>query len=177
MSSHFARLSLIIICLQAGFGITISLTEDSVDSCEKDNEIQCEVPDICNRKINLDDIEDQEIGEDNIFMIESSPKETLSSREACALESAARNSELQVIMVRVGPVLDLHHNTTCQLYSRFRDSIIFYHIDPIKFSLGTPLSRFFTSEKLAASMNKFVHTADALRVLIINRFGGFYADS
>ena len=109
-----------ILGFQADFGITISLTGDSVGSCEKDNEIQCEVPDpnICNRKIKLEDIEDHEIGEDNIFMIESSPKETLSSREACALESAARNSELQVIMVRVGQVLDLHHNTTCQLYSR-----------------------------------------------------------
>ena len=102
----------------AEFRITISLTGDSADSCEKDNEIQCEVPDICKTKIKLDDIEDHEIGENNIFMIESSPKETLSSREACALESAARNSELQVVMVRVGQVLDLHHNTTCQLYSR-----------------------------------------------------------
>ena len=138
MSSHFGIFYLTIICMCQGqvihsnswrslgfisgflteFGITISHTGDSVGSCEKDNEIQCEVPDICNREINLDDIEDQEIGEDNIFMIESSPKETLSSREACALESAARNSELQVIMVRVGQVLDLHHNTTCQLYSR-----------------------------------------------------------
>merc|ERR550539_401673 len=113
MSSHFARLSLIIICLQAGFGITISLTEDSVDSCEKDNEIQCEVPDICKTKIKLDDIEDHEIGQGNIFMIESSPKETLSSREACALESAARNSELAVVMVRLGEMLDLRDNTTC----------------------------------------------------------------
>ena len=114
--NSFRRLVLILGFL-AEF-ITISLTEDSVDSCEKDNEIQCEVPDICKTKIKLDDIEDHEIGEDNIFMIESSPKETLSSREACALESAARNSELQVVMVRVGQVLDLHHNTTCQLYSR-----------------------------------------------------------
>ena len=159
--------------LQAKCCSTVSLTEDLVDSCEKDNEFQCDVPDICSTKIKLDDIEDHEIGEDNIFMIESSPKETLSSREACALESAARNSELQVVMVRVGQLLDLQDNTTCQLYSRsycslfplyqialsfrFRDSITFYHIDPIKFSLGTPLSGFFTSEKLAASMNKSVN--------------------
>ena len=105
-----------------GFRVEFFITGvlgDSVDSCEKDSEIQCEVPDICNTKITLEDIEDHEIGEDNIFMIESSPKETLSSREACALESAARNSELEVVMVRVGPVLDLQDNTTCQLYSRW----------------------------------------------------------
>ena len=105
---------------------TVSLTEDLVDSCEKDNEFQCDVPDICSTKIKLDDIEDHEIGEDNIFMIESSPKETLSSREACALESAARNSELQVVMVRVGQLLDLQDNTTCQLYSRYICLIVHY---------------------------------------------------
>ena len=116
-SNNFSSL-VFILGFQAASCVTISLTGDSAGSCEKDNEIQCEVPDICNRKIMLDDIEDHEISEDNIFMIESSPKETLSSREACALESAARNSELQVVMVRVGQVLDLHHNTTCQLYSR-----------------------------------------------------------
>ena len=98
-----------------------------MDSCEKDNEFQCDVPDICSTKIKLDDIEDHEIGEDNIFMIESSPKETLSSREACALESAARNSELQVVMVRVGQLLDLQDNTTCQLYSRYICLIVHYY--------------------------------------------------
>ena len=61
---------------------------------------------------------EQDLGEDNIFMIESSPKETLSSREGCALESAARNSELAVVMVRLGQMLDLRDNTTCQLYTR-----------------------------------------------------------
>ena len=72
-------------------------------------------------KVNLPYLLEQDLGhlrEDNIFMIESSPKETLSSREGCALESAARNSELGVVMVRVGEMLDLGDNTTCQLYTR-----------------------------------------------------------
>ena len=72
-------------------------------------------------KVNLPNILEQDLGrfrEDNIFMIESSPKETLTSREGCALESAARNSKLGVVMVRVGEMLDLGDNTTCQLYTR-----------------------------------------------------------
>ena len=72
-------------------------------------------------KVNLPNLLEQSLGhfrEDNIFMIESSPKETLTSREGCALESAARNSELGVVMVRVGEMLDLGDNTTCQLYTR-----------------------------------------------------------
>ena len=67
----------------------------------------------------LEDLAAVELGEDCIFFIESSPKEVLSSREACALESAARNSELRVVMVRLGRSLDLADNTTCQVYTRW----------------------------------------------------------
>ena len=72
-------------------------------------------------RVKLDNLVQQDLGdlgEDNIFMIESSPKETLTSREGCALESAARNSGLGVVMVRVGEMLDLGDNTTCQIYTR-----------------------------------------------------------
>ena len=67
----------------------------------------------------LEELAAVELGEDCIFFIESSPKEVLSSREACALESAARNSELRVVMVRLGRSLDLADNTTCQVYTRW----------------------------------------------------------
>ena len=73
---------------------------------------------MCEGKVELADLAAVELGEDCIFFIESSPKEVLSSREACALESAARNSELRVVMVRLGRGLDLADNTTCQVYNR-----------------------------------------------------------
>ena len=74
---------------------------------------------MCEGKVELADLAAVELGEDCIFFIESSPKEVLSSREACALESAARNSELRVVMVRLGRSLDLADNTTCQVYNRY----------------------------------------------------------
>ena len=74
---------------------------------------------MCEGKVELEDLAAVELGEDCIFFIESSPKEVLSSREACALESAARNSELRVVMVRLGRSLDLADNTTCQVYNRW----------------------------------------------------------
>ena len=73
---------------------------------------------LCGKKIQLFNIQDFDIGQNNIFFIETSPKENLTSREACALESAARNSELIVHMVRVSPFLDLKDNTTCEIYKR-----------------------------------------------------------
>ena len=77
-------------------------------------EVWCEA----RARVRLENLPEQDLGEDRIFMIESSPKEVLSSREGCALESAARNSGLGVVMVRVGQLLDLRDNTTCQLYTR-----------------------------------------------------------
>ena len=74
---------------------------------------------MCEGKVELEELAAVELGEDCIFFIESSPKEVLSSREACALESAARNSELRVVMVRLGRSLDLADNTTCQVYNRW----------------------------------------------------------
>ena len=73
---------------------------------------------LCGKTIQLFNIQDFDIGQNNIFFIETSPKENLTSREACALESAARNSELIVHMVRVSPFLDLKDNTTCEIYKR-----------------------------------------------------------
>ena len=90
------------------------------DSCDAKSDVKCdrEKKIECDGKIELQDIQDVTLGDDNIFFIESSPKEVLSSREGCALESAARNSGLMVVMVRVGRSLDLRDNTTCQLYYR-----------------------------------------------------------
>ena len=90
----------------------IHLQRMQIDTNGRDVDAWCRV----RGNVELDDLVDP--GEDMIFMIESSPKQTLSSREGCALESAARNSELGVVMVRVGRMLDLRDNTTCQLYTR-----------------------------------------------------------
>ena len=101
--------------------ILAEISPHSKDTCDAESKIKCEDKDksnICDRKIELQNIEDVSLSEDNIFFIESSPKELLSSRESCALESAARNSGLGVVMVRVGRMLDLTDNTTCQIYSR-----------------------------------------------------------
>ena len=103
--------------------ILAEISPYSKDTCDAESKIECqgkEKINICNGKIELQNIEDVSLSlsEDNIFFIESSPKEVLSSRESCALESAASNSGLGVVMVRVGRMLDLTDNTTCQIYSR-----------------------------------------------------------
>ena len=151
--------------IAGGAGITVE--EDCLggEYCSRSEE--------CEGKVELDSILDNDVGEDNIFFIETSPKEVITPREACSLESAARNSGLHVIMVRAAKVLDKADNTTCQMlnryslrvmktignltlnYPRFKGAISVYHIDPAKFAEKTPLEGFFTSAKLAESMSKY----------------------
>ena len=65
-------------------------------------------------------------------------KSRLKSRQACAVESAARRSGLPVYIIMTSPVLTLKDNTTCQLY-RSNLSIHFYTVDLETFTIGTPL--------------------------------------
>jgi len=137
----------------------------------------CLNSEVCEGKVELANILDHDIGEDNIFFMETSPKEVITPREACSLESAARNSGLHVVMVRAGKVLDKSDNTTCQILNKFKSSVSLYYLDMDKFAEGTLLAGFFSSDTLEGSMSKFVHSADALRLLLLHRYGGFYADS
>ena len=47
-------------------------------------------------------------------------------------------------------------------------------MNPGKIANNTPIQEFFESEKLNRSPFKIVHTADALRYLLIYKYGGFY---
>lgn len=135
----------------------------------------------CEGKLKLKNLLQQNLGENNIFFIESSPKEVVTPREACTLESAARNSGLNIVMVRAGQSLDLSDNTTCQLVNmndQFGEAINIYYVDFSSLAAGTSLEGFFESERLLRqSINKFVHMADAVRLLLLYRYGGFYSDT
>ena len=78
--------------------------------------------------------------ENGLFMMETSGRGTLDSRQACAVESAAMRSGLTVHMVMFSSLLDLRDNTTCQLYMS-NNNIRFYTIDVESFSADSPLGK------------------------------------
>ena len=105
---------------------------------------------------------------------------------------------MAVNVVLLSPQLNLTDNTTCQLVNSGLN-INFYTIDIKSSTYGTPLGvcslityikncqyqvtccnyiveGFFTSPKLKESPHQIVHKADALRLLLIHKFGGFYLD-
>ena len=98
-------------------------------------------------------------------------------RQACAIESAALRSGLEVLVVLTAKKLLLDDNTTCQLYMSRHKNIHFYTLNITSLAHNTPLQGFFQEAAYKASPNSVVHLSDALRVLLVWRFGGLYLDT
>ena len=108
-------------------------------------------------------------------MVETSGRAVISPRQACSVESAARRSGLPVNLILLSSELDLTDNTTCQLVrSDIRDKINVFTVNLDNISKHTPLEGFFSSEDLLRSPNKWIHTSDGLRYLLVYKYGGFY---
>ena len=75
-----------------------------------------------------------------LFLLESSGRETINARQACAVESAALQSGFRVILVMTATQLDLRDNTTCYLYMH-DNKVKFYTVDVMAFSLNSPLGK------------------------------------
>ena len=82
-------------------------------------------------------------------------------------------------MVLTASKLELDDNTTCQLYMSGHSNIHFYTLNITSLALNTPLQTFFQEAGYNESANSvvFVHLSDALRVLLVWKFGGLYLDT
>ena len=78
--------------------------------------------------------------ENGLFMLETSGRGTLNTRQACAVESAAMRSGLVVHLVMFSTHLELRENTTCQLYMS-NNNIRFFTIDLPAFAIDSPLGK------------------------------------
>ena len=73
----------------------------------------------CDKIVYLDKLElldNQTLLDNKIVFIETSGRSWLTPRETCSLESAASFSNLPVLFLTTSAFLDLHQNSTCQLY-------------------------------------------------------------
>merc|ERR1719244_1638252 len=104
-------------------------------------------------------------------MIETSGRSILKSRQACAVESAARRSGLPVHIILTSSILNLEDNTTCQLYKSDL-KIYFYTVDYETFIIGLPLETNTTSLFDLAETSEFAapHKADILRIMVLYKF-------
>jgi len=113
----------------------------------------------------------------NMFFIETSGRDHITPREACAIESGAKFSNLHVNVLMTSDYLNLQDNTTCYIYKTV-DSVTFF---AMKDSLGdiyrgTPLENFHRWKEFKNSPRQMMHLSDSLRSALLYKNGGFYSD-
>ena len=91
---------------------------------------------------------------ENIFFIESSGRNHLRPRDACAIESALLQNAgtgIFIIVAMTSPVLDiLANNATCQLYTNYAaKNLYFRYVNVDTIFQGTPLNQFHIDGKLS----------------------------
>jgi len=152
-----------------------------INFIDKDKVIQEDPADLetsCSGFLKLKTLNDVDQIPYGVIMVETSGRKTLFPRQACALESAVRRSGLPVHLFVLASELDLSDNTTCQVArGGVTSQVNIFALDPDTFSVDTPLEGFFSPESLLANgPHRVFHTSDALRYLLLYKFGGFYLD-
>lgn len=119
---------------------------------------------------------------DNVFFVEtgdSTDYVELNARQACAIESAAMtNPHLTVFLLYAN--FGRFHNlksTPALKAVRSYPNVQINFADIKQLSKGSPMEEFFQSDKLPKSQFKKQHTSDAMRLLLLWKFGGTYLDT
>lgn len=118
----------------------------------------------------------------NIFFLDTgtaTEKVILGSRKACAIESAALanpNSKIFLLFSSHERFLNLENSEAFQAIWQY-SHVFINHVDIAQLSVGTPMEKFIASRKLSGSHFKAEHTADALRLILLWKYGGTYLNS
>ncbi|KAF2906058.1 hypothetical protein ILUMI_00121, partial [Ignelater luminosus] len=107
-------------------------------------------------------------------------KITISARQACAVESAARmNPHLDVYLLFASPGQIKNENTTSDRFLKALltyKSIKIHRINYSRYIKNTPLEDLYESGKLEFSKYSLSHASDILRYLTLWKYGGICLD-
>ncbi|CAL1286887.1 unnamed protein product [Larinioides sclopetarius] len=117
------------------------------------------------------------IEEKPIFFLETSDSPRIKARASCAVESAARHHpERQVRVLFSSPTaLDLTDHFTKSLTQM--DNVQLLRMDMALIVEGTPLLDWYKKGKWKSSRYRTVHVSDALRLVLLWKYGGLYLDT
>lgn len=112
---------------------------------------------------------------ESIFFHETSCSGELNSRQACAVEAAARaHKRWDVYVLFLAPVRSL--NTRSFRALKRYDRVKFARINLIEFANNTPIQSLVSSGAFNRTKWRISHTSDALRYLTMYKWGGIYLD-
>ncbi|XP_028141312.2 lactosylceramide 4-alpha-galactosyltransferase [Diabrotica virgifera virgifera] len=122
----------------------------------------------------------------SIFFHETSCKSfnkgkiTINSRQACAVESAARlNPDLDIYVLYSSPGLIKSEGDESDKFLNALQSyknVKIMHLDYGKYTKGTPVEELYSSGKIEKSQYVVSHASDVLRFLSLWKYGGYYFD-
>ncbi|CAH2980079.1 unnamed protein product [Chilo suppressalis] len=116
--------------------------------------------------------------EKSIFFVETSCRGGLTSRQACAVESAAKsNPHWDVHVLFSGSVSDpvLRRSCLSKLVDYKNVKLLRIHI--ADYARGTPLENMVAASPYKKSKWRIEHSSDVLRYLTLFKYGGVYMDS
>ncbi|CAK1596552.1 unnamed protein product [Parnassius mnemosyne] len=113
----------------------------------------------------------------SIFFHETSCRANLTSRQSCAIESAARaHRDFQIHVLFSSPVSEAALDELSLKQLTIFDNIRFSRIHIVKYAEGTPVADLVNSGALNNTQWKISHTSDVLRFLTLYKWGGIYLD-
>lgn len=114
----------------------------------------------------------------SIFFHETSCKGGLTSRQACAVESAARaHPRRQVYLLFSTPVNELVLKRSCLAKLRLFPNLKMARVHISEYAKNTPLEEMVAQKPFARSQYWVEHTSDILRYLTLYKWGGVYLDT
>lgn len=117
-------------------------------------------------------------GPNSIFFHETSCRGGLDSRQACAIESAARaHPEREVYLMFSAPISDFVYQRSCIAELRRLPNVRIARVHITDYAKNTPLEAMVESEPFIKSKWRVEHTSDVLRYLSLYKWGGVYLDT
>ena len=114
----------------------------------------------------------------SIFFHETSCSEGLNSRQACAVESAARaHPDRQVYVMFSAPINKDMYERSCIAKLRSFDNVRVARVHITEYAKNTPLEAMVAGEPFNKSPWRVEHTSDVLRYMTLYKWGGVYLDT
>lgn len=114
----------------------------------------------------------------SIFFHETSCKGGLNSRQACAIESAARtNPDRDIYVFFSSPISNYVIERSNMFVLQSYDNVNFVRVLISSFVKGTPVQTLVDSEALNGSKWKVEYTSDVLRYMTLFKWAGIYLDT
>ncbi|KAI9557890.1 hypothetical protein GHT06_014642 [Daphnia sinensis] len=111
---------------------------------------------------------------DKAFVIETSGATSLDFRQACSVESLAyRNPNLTVYLLMTD---DYVESASMSALTQNYPNLHVKAIDLTHFMMGTPLESWYLCTEWNRGWYAVAHLSDALRLLTVSKYGGYYFD-